>query len=219
MAFPVVESTATSQSNTAATAQSATLPSGIASGDLLVLFIRHAATTTIAAPSGWTNLSNAASFNAFYRVADGSESASVAFTISVASRHASVAYRISGYTGTPEASSQASSYDVPSLAPSWGSADTLWLATVGVLASDYTINAAPTDYTDLLEIGNPSSSATSRMRIGSARRNLASSSDDPGSFTVSGGSATLPVSVLVAIQGTAAGGAALKALGLLGVGN
>lgn len=215
MAFPTVESTATSQVNTSGTSHSATLPSGIAVGDLLIVIC---GCTSISAMSGWTFALSTSSISVAYRVADGSEGSSVSFTTTGATRSAHNAYRISGYTGTPEAQTPAASYNVPSLTPTWGSDDTLWIAAVRVQASDYTINGAPTNYGSLIEVGNPSSSATSRYRTGSATRQLAASSDDPDSFTVSGGSAATPSSTLISVRGVAGGGSTFRGLCLLGVG-
>lgn len=217
MGFPTVAATATSESGTSTTSHTANLPTGISSGDLLIVILGTA--SGVSGVTGFTLFSpTSTGLVAYYRVADGTEGSTVAFTTSGNTRNACNSYRITGYTGTPEASaSTANSYNVPSCTPSWGSGDTLWIAAVKVRASDYTINAAPTSYGSLIENGNASSSLTSRLRCGSAYRQYTSSSDDPDSFGVSGGSATSPETVLLAVQGTA-GTSNSRLLTLLGVG-
>jgi hypothetical protein len=72
--------------------------------------------------------------------------------------------------------------DPASLTPSWGSADTLWLAVAGYDQGQTTVSAYPTNYTNGT---NVRANNTGGAGMGYARRALAASSEDPGTFTLS----------------------------------
>lgn len=188
-AFPVVQATNVTNTDT-----SANLPASIQSGDLLLLFIADCVGSDPGAISGWTQFfhegtsGTAGLLTGYYRVANGSEGA----TLTIPVQAASLTYRISGYQGTPESadtsSTSAGSPDPPSLAPSWGSAKTLWIA-VGLITSTSaagprTISGFPSNYTGGItaEQNLPFNDVCT---VGGAQRNLEASSDDPGAFTVS----------------------------------
>lgn len=81
------------------------------------------------------------------------------------------------------ASGDSSAANPPSLSPSWGSDDNLWIALAGHAASsDNAFSAAPTNYTGFVNTGT--SSGGSAASIGSGTRNLTASSEDPGTFSV-----------------------------------
>ena len=67
----------------------------------------------------------------------------------------------------------------PSLTPTGGSKDYLWLAVEGNDSSK-SVSSYPTNYTNGLNRGNFS------VYIGSAQRALTASSENPGNFTLSG---------------------------------
>lgn len=197
MAFPVVE-TVSSGTTAASTSHALTLPSGIASGDLLVAeFATTVSVTSIAWATGWTEIgewyhaSNYPQASVAYRVADGTEGSTVTVTIDSAKMAAFVIRRISGHNSTaPEVSTGAegdsANPDPDSLTPSWGSKDTLWIAGEAVAGKDNTASAYPSGYT-----GGQTASATGGgpasqwCGIGSAYRTNAAASENPGTFTVS----------------------------------
>lgn len=69
----------------------------------------------------------------------------------------------------------------PTLTPSWGAADTLWLVVAGASGA-VTASAYPTNYTDGNDDATSSGTAAS---IASARRALNAATEDPGTFTIS----------------------------------
>lgn len=187
MTFPTVQATNTGVGTASTnTAHVANMPAGIAAGDLLIMVIGSpVAPGTISCP-GWTFFStesDGANANmAFaYKTATGSEGATQAITTVNSVRLAFITYRISGWSGTPERGTAApgagTSANPPSLSPSWGSADTLWIAACDATCD---ITSAPANYTNLLK-------NITTAYVGAAQRQLTASSDDPGTFTLTYG--------------------------------
>lgn len=196
-AFPVIE--ATNISNVGGLGgtnpHAVALPASITAGELLLIFItiQWGGAITLTTPSGgWNPLYNVAGggdlrrFAAYYKVASGSEGATVSVSASGACRWSASSCRISGYQGNPEAGTTATGSSAnpnpPSLAPTWGSAKTLWLAVEGDIAASSTTPTPPTNYIDQvtsLHFTNPF-----RSRTAFARRELEAASDDPGTFTI-----------------------------------
>lgn len=189
MAFPHVAAVngGNNESETA-TEHTVNLPSGIVSGNLLLVFFTGYACGTITFPSGWTQLFSGAEtymkLEGWYRIADGTEGSTITVTTLKAWTN-NTSYRITAYSGTPEAGTASTGIDAnpnpPNLAPSWGAFNTLWFAAIGTTAHA-SCSAYPTNYTDgrfdAYDIGG------SGVGLGSARRELNAISDDPGTFTV-----------------------------------
>lgn len=194
MAFPQVAGTASNFSATA-TAPSVTLPGSIVAGDLLVAFLATNVVPVITWPGGWTELTNSPQDNGVqdrcgvaYRIADGSEGASISPTLSTNRPWASYAMRITGAHASqaPELSVgvQASTInpDPDALDPAnWATEDTLWLACVLIGIGNLTVTSYPASYTN----GTLSSTGTSGgVGFAIARRENAVASEDPGTFTI-----------------------------------
>lgn len=192
MAFPVVQSTNTSES---ASGQShvVTLPAGIVSGDLLLVQWGSGASNpgTVTFPAGWTvffNITHPDFFQRFVvarRVADGGEGASITVTSQFDSRSTHISYRISG-AGTAEASTGVSGNsnfpDSDSLTPTGGADDYLWLTAFNQ-RNAASVFLFPTSYTGGLSIATSVQDGLS----GSAQRNLNAVSENPGQFQTTGG--------------------------------
>src|SRR5690606_21577426 len=118
---PVIESTATYQGGND-NSHNVTLPSGIQAGDLLVMVFRSAESAST--PSGWSLLSTRNSSGRTYiftKTATGSEGSTVSVSLGDDSRIAAITYRISNWTGTPEAVFvDSNTNNPPSISPSWG---------------------------------------------------------------------------------------------------
>ncbi len=191
----VVEGTTTSASSGTQT-HSVSLPSGVASGDLLLAFflISQGAPDSIdAPPSGWTELftmgeASGSACGCFYKVAAGGETA-VTVTAPAENRNGiHVSYRLSGAGGTPEVATNASGIDPPSITPSWGSAETLFIAFA--VQKDDNLTGIPTNYSN--EVRREDTGDTTE--VSTARRLLTASSEDPGVFGGTGDrSATIAV--------------------------
>jgi len=201
MAFPVVSATNTSAVSTAGTTHTVNLPTGIASGDLLIVFFskKSGSSNTLTWPSGWTALTDVnngtnTGQSTAYRIADGTEGTTISVTSSASVKSAHNSYRITSWHGTtpPEggAGSTGSSAnpDPPSVSPSWGSADNLFLEAASV-GSNTSSSAASTNYTNLLTINSTGGSGGSNQMQASARHSLTGSTDDPdNAFTISASS-------------------------------
>lgn len=192
-AYPIVESTDTSIVPTQETSHTVDLPSGIESGDLLLMLFGAQAEVVITWPGGWTELDQhqngdvtEGAGGAAYRVATGSEGSTATVTTNAITDSAHHTFRITDYTGVPEISTVAygtsSSPNPSSLTPSWGTSLTLWFTFFGGdHASPASVSSYPSSYGD----GQATLSRDGYAWIASARRELASSSENPGSFTLS----------------------------------
>jgi hypothetical protein len=197
MAFPVVEATASGIST--ASPIIASLPSGSVSGDLIVVYLKNAASGTWTQDpptSGWTEVFDANGAALYYKQIGALEpTPSFRYTTTTV-RACYISYRISGHedpaTQAPEASSGAtgssSSPNPDSLTPTGGAKDYLWIAVDGVNDGrrDHTgAPGAPGEiYTNLISVsagGGPSG-----VGAGSAELQHNDSSEDPDVFTLSG---------------------------------
>ena len=195
MAFPSVVTTATSTDNANDTTQTVTLPAGISSGDLLIiLMVWNNSTATTTVPTGWTRLvadtaldASQGAIGGFYRQADGGEGASVDVTTSGNTRSGAASYRITGHenpaTQAPEVSSitvaTSTNPDPPSITPTGGSKDYLFLACMGQDGNP-TPTGSPANYSNELAVNVFSGTVSLR----SMERQLAASSEDPGNWTI-----------------------------------
>lgn len=208
MAFPTVESLIREITGSASTSHTISYPATVSSGDLLLCIIGVGdETNDVGWPGTWTEIQDAndgatSEFSIGYRIADGTEgggSFSVSFTAS--NRRASHLYRISGWHGAtvPEvgtlASGTSATPDPPSLSPSWGAEDTLWIAYARSERGDNTYTGAPTNYTNLAYDNDGAGAGAGA--VASARRELNASSEDPGAFTPSSSAAWIANTVAV----------------------
>lgn len=188
--FPVVAAK-TGGTNTANTSHTVNLPSGVVSGNLLVAVFSTGGSTAITFPAGWTQLfqtsePNHVTCGAWYRVADGGEGASITVTTAASKRIAYETYRITDYSGVPEAGASVTDYskypDPPNLATSWSETHNLWLAVTGY-GWNYTISAYPSNYSNgVNRIGGDANYEGGN--IGVAERKVVAISENPGTFTI-----------------------------------
>lgn len=180
--FPFVQTRGSSEEAGATTSHGVDLPAGVQNGDLIILSFSTPANETITWPGGWTRFANQVAtpdLEIAYKVASG-EGASITVTTAgtVLSEH--TAYRIQGYSGIPEAGTLATGDsefpNPPSLTPSWGNKKTLWIAIAAQAGTGTAFDSAPSNYTNLTEIG------TGGHIIGSAERQREIATEDPGTF-------------------------------------
>ncbi len=193
MAFPVVETTATSLETSGVTNHTVSLPSGIVSGNLLIVNFAVDGNPGVSWPAGWTEIFEVAksSLNALavaYRKADGTESSTITVTTGASKTSSHTSYRISGAidptTQAPEISTGATGAstnpDPDNLTPTGGAKDYLWLAVHGH-NKDANTTAFPTNYTNGVSTQGGGSTGSA---IGSAERNLNAASENPATFTI-----------------------------------
>ncbi len=203
------------------------LPSGIESGDLLLIFWADANTvnTDPTTPAGWTELYSSTAANrirkAWYKVADGTETATIDVTAG-AERSAHVAYRIASgtYQGTPAVATPSTGNsptpDPPSLTPGFSTMNTLWIAAAHS-AGDGSVITNPTDYVDQVS-GSSTGTGNPHALMITASREFNGGTQDPVAFM--GYSANRQWAAnTVAIQGAAVTGAPSNADGVITVRN
>ncbi len=201
MAFPVVESTATSSTSTAGTNHVVVLPSGIAAGDLILILMDIGSTAaSLNAHGSYTELldeNQANGLKILYRQATGGET-NPTFVSSASTRDATITLRISGAedpaTQPPQIGTTAtatnSSPNPPSLTPTGGAKDYLWIAMMGSPGEQ------ADDGTYLVSVPAPYAGNSLQKTCGVAGTNLGgliaaawrtanAASEDPGVFGVS----------------------------------
>lgn len=201
-AYPTVISATASRRNDEGKNHYADYGAGIA-GDLLVAIVRTQSSSAVTTPSGCSLLATKADTgrrtSIYWRTASSDAAGQVNFVTGSDTRSTHIVYRIRGWNDIEGAFDASDTVNPPSLTPSWGAANSLWLALAAMSRSDQTVTAAPTDYDGLVQIGNTSSSSTERSRTAAAQRDLNATSDNPVAFTVSG-TASNPHAATIAIE-------------------
>lgn len=191
--FPQVVSTTGLYDRVNSTTHNVPMPAIVDSGDLLLALTSADGTGTINTPSGWTQLytttAGQSRTNAFYKFASGTEDGTtVNFTTGASEILTATVYRITGAlsieSGTAATSTSANP-NPPSLTPSWGAKDTLWISFAATDNGYIRPTVYPANYTHGRWDGDTYSSSTSYSMTASARRYLNAISEDPGTFTLS----------------------------------
>lgn len=224
--FPVVEDV--DGGNTAATTNHTVNLPAIVTGQMLIVLFSIDTNTVVTFPGGWDNLFddvNGANnrFGAWYRIADGTEGATITVTSVGNEESAHTSFSISHYQGVPECGTSATGASVnpdpPNLTPSWGAQETLWIACAGIdRAGAETITAYPANYTDGRE--DQYTAAGTTTSVGTARRELNAASENPGTFTLDNISnwiantiAIAPASIIIEATGVTTGKIVVKTIG------
>ena len=181
--FPRVRSITTTDSPPK-TAHVINIPGVINAGDLLICVAATAGLVSLSA--GWTGFDT---ISGSYRVASATGADALTITLSGSYYLMAAVYLITGYVGTPQgtsvATSAATTHDPPPLSPSWGLKNTLWIvqATSGVIvAGGSGFNSFPPNYTNAVHIAPP---GTVGYALWTARRKLRAATEDPGPLTSS----------------------------------
>lgn len=221
MAFPSITAATATGFATSVTSMAVSLPASISAGDLLLAFVEVRNAGTWTKPTNWNDIStlsqagggSVGKLNGFYKIADGTEGATATWTASTGTTAVWQVYKVTSWHGTtpPEAvtaSGDVSSANPPSVTPSWGADDTLWMAVAGhTAASAAAFTAAPTNYSNFVNSG--ASSGGAAVSVASATRQLNASSEDPGTFTA-GGSNRWWAAATIAVRPAAGGGASRR---------
>jgi hypothetical protein len=207
--------TRTTQNGSATTSHPVLLPDGSNVTGRLVIVV-FAAEATVSWPAGWSEIFEGSTTSTVlavaYRFIDGTEGfdgtddtvTATTGSASLSNAHAYLSSAGHHASTAPEAATAATGLGAnanpPTLNPAgWDIEEALWIA-----AAAYRFNAsfsgAPTNYTDLLSLSGGDTNAP----LGSARRVLSASSEDPGTFTSSDGGAW--VATTVAVRPGVAGG-------------
>jgi hypothetical protein len=179
-------------------------------------WVIFSAENTVTWPSGWTEFfagsTTSTVLRAAYRFIDGTEGfdgTDDSITVTTSSAVLSNAHAYLSKSGhhastAPEAATAATGSGANANSPTfdpagWASEETLWVPAAAYrFGANFTV--APTNYIGLLSLNGGDSNAP----LGSARRALTASSEDPGTFTSDDGGAW--VATTIAIRPAAAGG-------------
>lgn len=209
MAFPTVESVATS-TNDFETSHTVNLPATIDAGDLLLMLWTNDGGDTPSTPTDWTSLykvtesGSAVTFAAFAKSADGDEDGgTVTVTTGTGEDSAARVYRITGWGGTISTDIDVATSDEgltdaadpPNVTAGWGSADNLWFIHLATSPSD-AVSSFPTNYTTN-GASTGSGTASSDASVHASYRTNAASSENPGTFTLSGFNNSLVATLVI----------------------
>ena len=197
--FPTIQSVTSTSFPTDSTTHNVQMPATVNAGDLLIVFFADHGTPGMNYPSGWTFFFGWSSWGGtgnkfwmFAKRASGTEGGTtVNFQTSAAVKAAAQVYRITGWrdSGTitndieyANAGAASTSPNPSSLNPThWDVENTLWIASYGA-DGDNDATAFPANYAGGTYTESDHSATSTSM--GSAWRNLAAASEDPGSFTI-----------------------------------
>lgn len=196
MAFPQIAASANSRTSANETSHTISLPTGITSGNLLLMMVViDGLSVGWSWPSGWTQLAlvetdlvDDITTGVAYRVADGSEGSTVTGSTSVAETSAHSVLRITGAISPASqeptlsgAQGTANSPDPPNHTPGGGAQDYLWVAWYGADAAN-AVNSYPTDYT--AGAYRASNAGSNNVSQAWAYRELNASSENPGAYSI-----------------------------------
>lgn len=192
MAFPPVDSVTASSQSPNATSITVSFPTASAGDLILVLVASDAASGAHSAPAGWVELkdegvSTTAWAAVYYLIAAGGESSVVISHTTERSNALAVRILAANWHGTtpPEISAAATGSSAapnsPSLTPSWGSADTLWLS---VVMADDNPGGFPVTAWPYPDNQTSASTATSAGAVAVSTSGIAAASEDPGAYTL-----------------------------------
>lgn len=198
MTFPSVLSI-TQSSFTSSTTHNVSMPAVVAKDNLLlVIMVFSGFNLSDPGPSGWTKVNDTSQIanlrtGVYSRRADGTEGGTTYnFSTGAACSAAAQCWRISN--GGVVVSVDATSFPTPSANPnppsngSGSTTDNLWIAGMAVdNDSAGTITSYPTNYSSNQTETNSVPASATDPTLGCASRNLATSTEDPGTFTVASG--------------------------------
>ncbi|HLK89847.1 MAG TPA: carboxypeptidase-like regulatory domain-containing protein, partial [Polyangia bacterium] len=187
------------------TSDTIVLPTGIAAGDLLLIFFTNDGSGTVTAPTGWTQLWSTATtsstpirFSGYAKIGVAADSgASITFTTSASVAAVAQVYRISqptwsgistqfadGVSSATPVTGSSTSLDPPALTPAWGAAGDLWIACVGHDLAISQTGGAPTSYTGNTRTTSNSNPTSNSVTMLSAVRVNNVATENPGPFTI-----------------------------------
>lgn len=196
MAFPSVGSAVDTDFASSVTSMAVNLPASINSGDLILAFVEVRNSGTWTVPTDWVEFdaqlggSSVGELTVFYKIADGTEGSTATWTASTGTTAAWQTRLVTSWHGTTPPESNTSSGDFstnpnpPSLTPSWGSDDTLWIEVAGNTATTNLTTGASTSYSDYSL--NTTSSGGSQCNISSAYRQNTTGTEDPDEMANAG---------------------------------
>jgi hypothetical protein len=189
------------------TADVTTFNAGIgspANGERVVLIVSRDGTTgnadfaTTPVGAKWKLLSNTPAGTstttirsiAIYADCDGTEGATVAFTVATAEAFVSHYYRLAAGSFDPATAPEIAAHaltsgnnDPSAVTPSWGTANDLWICTLALDTNSAVPTAYPSGYANTGTIRSTNTTTAQRTRLAWCRKVASASSDDPATWT------------------------------------
>lgn len=201
MAFPVVQLATTGAETGNTTAHAIAIPATVNAGDLLIAMIVFDGAPTVtwdqSTAGTWTLIHNTPNGTAcrgvaYAKVADGTEGGlTLSITTSASEQSVYRCVRINQWNGAlatglangTAATGTSTTPNPPAVTPSWGSDDHLWIAICYYDFGTTTVSAYPANFTE--GQFNDTSGGGAGCGLGSSRRQLATNTQDPGTYTIS----------------------------------
>lgn len=175
------------------TAHLVAMPAVVEPGDLLLMHFVNDGNATVATPAGWTLLNTTLSGTQvrsswYWKLADGTEDGTTVDLVTSAAEHASAqVHRFQAGTfdaavapAIAVAAGTSVSPNPPNLAPSWGEADTYWIAAYGADDDDATTGWPWTEG----QTYTPSGTGSTTCSAASCVLALRVANIDPATFTM-----------------------------------
>ena len=202
MAYPVIAGVAPDNTG-AGTSHVFSIPGSISAGNLLVVIFGCQQVVGIGWPAGWTEVherqGSAISVAVAYRIADGGEGATITVTTTGSCRGTQISYRVTGAhaSAAPEVvsstQSSTSSPDPPAVTPTWGSAETLWIAAVNRAG-----NTAPTGYPASYSLNQTHQAGSAADNgVAAAGRQNTIATENPGTFAFAAADGSVPLTIAI----------------------
>lgn len=207
MTFPAYQDTTGSNQGTYSTTHNVTLPATKTADDVwLMAWAMSGSGGTVTGPSGWTevlafDLNANQKFRIWIYRSDGTETGTATVTTSLNNRSAAIIRRYSDvstedladvFTASAGVYAFTDTPDPPSVSASWGSADNTFVPFACHCGRGEDFTAYPASYSN----GVAEEEATI-VGVAGADRQLASVSDDPGTFTIAGDENTAAATVVL----------------------
>ena len=195
MAAPVDADRVTTDGSSSSTTQSLNLPGSISAGDILFAIIRCPTDTLFTWPGDWEVISDSNKNDASddttgvaWKIADGSEGATISIGLGTAGRLAGLCYLITGGDTKENPASVTGSASQPN-SPTFTlvggeTRDVLWLSLFGI---DFTktLTSGPASYANATIIANTGGAGAGNCTVGGASRQVtADLTEDPGAWTL-----------------------------------
>lgn len=169
-------------------------PDNLVSGDLILALMGIDGSRSVTFPTGFTanvlDVPGSAQMHAVaHKISDGTETGNFTVSLNGNERGGWAVLRITGWHGTtvPEITNSDhatnANPDPPSISPSWGAEDTLFIATFAADNGGWTMDAVPTGYTS--GGAQISSFGGGDAGMGYAYRSALVATENPGTFTIS----------------------------------
>ena len=180
--------------DTNTTSHDVALPAGTEVGDVNVISFRisvdsggDVTPTVITIPAGWALVGSHTGTRVVSRKRESGDPTTVTFTTDNDRRHAYAVHRWGGAHGDVEASAFGNPPGHNTVTPSWGSARTGYIAMISTRKTDLTF-VAPANYGSQVDATSDAggSDLIDQCSVSAAHRILASASEQPGDWGVTG---------------------------------